>query len=71
LTRSGNTGFYRTALLLELEKAESRQHNIHQRNHENRSLDQGDGVLKLEPFNAKAEINKNRRPYTNKKAKEK
>lgn len=56
---------------MELEKAESRQHNIHQRNHENRSLDQGDGVLKLEPFNAKAEINKNRRPYTNKKAKEK
>jgi len=37
-------------LISELDKAESRQHNIHQRNHKNRSLDQGDGALKLKLF---------------------
>jgi hypothetical protein len=50
MTLLGNTGFLKRALLSEFNKAETRQHNVHQRNHKIRSIDQGDGTLRRKPF---------------------
>jgi hypothetical protein len=37
-------------LLSELDKAETRQYNVHKRSHKIWSLDEGDGILRLKPF---------------------